>query len=90
MLYVSPAALGQHQVDPAAVVVDVQPVADVQPLAVERHLQAVHQVRDEQRDDLLGELVGPVVVRAAGDADLHAEGAGVRARQQVEPALEAL
>ena len=72
---------------PAAVVVDVQPVADVEPLAVERHLQAVHQVGDEQRDDLLRELVGPVVVGAAGDADLHAERAGVGAGEEVRAGL---
>ena len=32
---------------------------------------AVDQVGDEQRDDLLGVLVGPVVVGAAGDRDVE-------------------
>ena len=60
-------ALAQHQVDAGAVVLDVAPVADVQAVAVERDLLAVEQVGDEQRDDLLGELVGAEVVRRAGD-----------------------
>ena len=71
-------ALAQHQVDAGAVVVDVEPVAHVQAVAVERHLRAVEQVGDEQRDDLLGVLVGPEVVRAAGDHDRQAVGLVVR------------
>ncbi len=59
-------------------VVDVQPVAHVRAVAVQRHLLAVHQVGDEQRDDLLGELVGAVVVRAPRDADRAARGCGGR------------
>jgi hypothetical protein len=53
------AALLQAQLDAGAVVGDVQPVADVAAVAVERDLLAVEQVGDEQRDDLLRELVGP-------------------------------
>ena len=44
-------------------VLDVAPVADVQAVAVQRHLLPVEQVRDEQRNDLLGVLVGAEVVR---------------------------
>ena len=80
-------AAGEDERDAAAVVVDVQPVADVEPVAVERHGAAVEQVRDEQRDDLLGELVGPVVVRAAGDAHRQAVGAVVGAGEQVRRRL---
>ena len=76
-----------HELDAAAVVVDVQPVAHVQPVAVERHLAAVEQVRDEQRDDLLRELVRPVVVRAPGDADGQAVRAVVGAGEQVRARL---
>ena len=70
-------AAPQHQVDGAAVVEHVQPVADVAAAAVQRHLVAVHQVGDEQRDDLLGELVGPVVVGAAGHHHVQLVGGGV-------------
>ena len=79
----------QHELDAPAVVVDVQPVADVAPVAVERHLAAVEQVGDEQRDDLLRELVGAVVVAAAGDRDVEAVGAVVGAGDQVAPAFAA-
>jgi hypothetical protein len=49
------------------VVLDVEPVALVAAVAVEGDLLVVEQVGDEQRDHLLGELVGAVVVGAAGD-----------------------
>ena len=77
------AALLGDELDAAAVVVDVQPVAHVEPVAVERHLAAVEQVRDEQRDDLLRELVRPVVVGAPRDADGQAVRAVVGAGEQV-------
>src|SRR3712207_8629439 len=51
----------------SAVVLDEEPVPHVEPVAVQGHLAALEQVRDEQRDHLLGELVGPVVVRRPGD-----------------------
>ncbi len=55
----------------------------LQAVAVERHLQAVQQVGDEQRDDLLRELVRPVVVGAAGDDHVQPVGAVVRQGEQV-------
>ena len=45
------------------------------------------QVGDEQRDDLLRELVGAVVVGAAGDHDVHPVGAVVGQREQVRAGL---
>ena len=59
-------ALLEHEVRGAVVVLDVDPVADVAAVAVERHLLAVEQVGGEQRDDLLGELVRPEVVASTG------------------------
>ena len=66
-----------HDLDPADVVVDMQPVADIKTVAVERHLEAVDQVGDEERDDLLRELMRPVVVGAARAGHAHAIGAVV-------------
>ena len=80
-------ALAQHEVDAGAVVLDEAPVADVQPVAVERHLLPVEQVRDEERDDLLGELVRPEVVRRPGDDDRQPVGLVVRERDQVGAGL---
>src|SRR5215471_12771732 len=56
-----------EQVDGAAVVLDVQPVALVLSVTVERHGNVVDEVGDEERDDLLGKLVRPVVVRRPRD-----------------------
>ena len=47
----------------------------------------VDEVGDEQRDDLLGEVVGPVVVAAPGDREVESMGAEVAASQQVAAGL---
>ena len=78
-----PAPFSSTELDAPAVVVDVQPVADVPAVAVERHLLAVDQVGDEQRDDLLRVLVRAVVVGAAGDPDVQSVGAVVGPAEQV-------
>ena len=73
--------------DALHVVVDVEPVPHVRAVAVERDLRAVEQVGDEQGDDLLGEVVVPVVVRAAGHAHVEAVGAVVGEGDQVAGGL---
>src|SRR4051812_15209342 len=50
-------------VDAAAVIGDEQPVPHMLPVAVERHRQPVDRIRNEERNDLLGELVRAVIVR---------------------------
>ena len=77
------AALGQDGPDGGAVVLGVDPVADVAPVAVELGAHAVDEVRDLARDELLHVLVGAVVVGAVGDGGREAEGAGPGAHQQV-------
>ena len=52
---------------PGAVILDVQPVADVAAVAVDRQRPPVERVQDHQRDQLLGKLKRPVVVRAVRD-----------------------
>src|SRR3712207_6859926 len=47
---------GEDEVDPAAVVVDVQPVTDVEPVAVQRHRQPVDEVGDERSEEHTSEL----------------------------------
>ena len=56
-----------------AVVLGVDPVADVPPVAVELRAGAVDQVRHLPGDELLHVLVGAVVVGAVGDGGLEAE-----------------
>ncbi len=65
----------ERQVDAAAVVLDVEPVADVVfAAAVEREGLVVDGVGDEEGKDLLRVLIGSVGVGAAGDGDGGAEG----------------
>ena len=68
------AAFVEDQVDGAGVVFDVEPVADVLAAAVDGQRTAFPYVVDEERNQLLGKLVGPVVVRAVGHQRRHAVG----------------
>ena len=77
------AALLQDQVDGMAVVLDVEPVADVLAVAVDRQLLVGQRVDDHQRDELLREVVRAVVVRAARDRRRDLVGAMVGHDEQV-------
>ena len=77
------AAAGQDGPDGRAVVLGVDPVTDVQAVAVELRAHPVDQIRDLARDELLHVLIRAVVVRAVGDRRPHAEGAVPRADQEV-------
>ncbi len=61
------AAALEHGAEGAAVVEDEEPVADLLAVAVDRQRLALEGVGDHQRDELFGELVRAVVVRAVGD-----------------------
>ena len=75
MLYLPPTCpRSQHEQDAGAVVLDVEPVAHVAAVAVDRQRLALERVEDHQRDQLLGELVRAVVVRAVGDQRRQAVG----------------
>ena len=73
----------KHAPQGPAVVLDEQPVADVHAVAVDRQLLALGRVEDHQRDQLLGELVRPVVVRAVGHQHRQAVGVVVGPGQMV-------
>lgn len=60
-------ALVIDEVDGASVVHHIEPVAYVFAFAVDGEGTTVADVVDEQRDELLGELVGAVIVRAVAD-----------------------
>lgn len=77
------AALGEDVPDGRAVVLGVDPVADVLALAVELGAHAVDDVGDLPGDELLHVLVGAVVVGAVGDRGAQAVGAGPGADQHV-------
>lgn len=81
------AAAGEDAPHGGAVVLGVDPVADVPAVAVELGAHPVDEVRDLARDELLNVLVGAVVVGAVGDGGSQAEGAGPGAHQQVRARL---
>jgi hypothetical protein len=63
-----PAALG-NEVERARVVLDVEPVANILALSVDRQAFAGEGVEDSQGNQLFGEMVRPVIVRAVGNDD---------------------
>ena len=54
----------EYKVDGACVVLNIQPVAYVLALAIDRKRLLVADVVDEQRYQFLRKLVGPLIVRA--------------------------
>ena len=56
------------------VIVDVKPVTNVRALAVDGERLPVKAIEDDERNQFLGEVVRPVVVRAVGDLDGQAVG----------------
>ena len=81
------AAVANDKVNCAAVVLHVQPVADILAIAVDRQRLIVQHVRDHQRNQLFREMIRAVVVRAARDRHRHAERAVVRLHEQVSTCL---
>ena len=81
------AAPGEDVPDGRGVVLGVDPVADVLAAAVELGADAVDDVRDLARDELLHVLVGAVVVGAVGDRGAKAVGAGPGAHEHVGAGL---
>ena len=83
------AALGQDVPDGRAVVLGVDPVADVLAASVELRLDPVDDVGYLPGDELLHVLVGAVVVGAVGDRGAQAVGAGPGAHEHVGAGLGA-
>ena len=77
----------ENHVDGAGVVFDEEPVAHVLALAVNRKRLLVADVVDEERDELLGELVRTVVVAAVRHDCRHAVGVVERANEVVGTGL---
>ena len=65
-------AVVENHVDGPCMVLHIQPVAHVFPLAIHRQRLAVTDVVDEQRNQLLRELIRPVVVRTVRHDGRHA------------------
>ncbi len=57
-------AVFQHQRQRACVVLDIEPVADIQTVAIDRHRLTCQPFDDHVRNELLGEMIWPVVIGA--------------------------
>ena len=77
----------ENHVNCAGMVFDKEPVANILALAVNRQRLLVANVVDEQRDELLGELVRAVVVAAVRHDGRHAVGIVERANEVVGTCL---
>lgn len=62
----------EHPTDGCAVVAHVEPVAHLQPVAVDRQRLERERVADHQRDQLLGELPRAIIIGAVGREDRQA------------------
>ena len=80
-------ALINEEMNGRTVVLNVEPVTFVPPVSVERHVLALEQVRHEQRDDLLRELVRTIVVGAPRHDDVVAVGGSVGQGEEVGSCL---
>src|SRR3990172_10272048 len=69
------------------VILHVKPVADVEPVAVQRERFVGERIGDKQRDDLLRELVGAIVVATACDDHRQPVGVNVRIGQEIRRRL---
>ena len=74
---------GHHLVESARVVFHIEPVTDLVALAIDRQRLAIQRVEDDQRDQLLGEVVRAVVVGAVGDDGRQTVSAAPGAHQMV-------
>ena len=68
-------------------ILDIEPVTHILSLAIHGQLLAFQDVLDDERNELLGEMVGTVVVAAAGDVDGQAVGLVIGHRDEVGAGL---
>jgi len=54
-------------VERPGVVLNIQPIADILSLSVHRQAFTGHGIQDRERDQLLWEVIGSVVIRTVGD-----------------------
>ncbi len=77
----------EYRLDAAAMILDVQPITYVAPVAVNRQLFRVQDIDDHQRDELLRELPWTVVVRAVADRRRQSVGAVIGANEVIRGCL---
>ena len=80
-------ALGHDRVQGAGMILDIEPIANVVARSVDRDRLAVQCLQDRERDQLFGEVVGPVIVGAVADDRRQAERLPPGADQMVRGGL---
>lgn len=68
-------------------IIGVNPVTDVQTVAIQLRTNTFQDISDLSRDELFHVLVRTVVVGAVGDGHAHTEGTAPCADQQIELAF---
>ena len=81
------AAFVEDQVDGAGMVLDIEPVADILALSIDREGLAIADIVDKQRNKLLRELIRTIVVRAVRHDRRHAVGVVVGTDKMVRRGL---
>src|SRR5690242_2543742 len=80
-------ALVEDREQGARVVLDIKPIADIVALAVDRDRLAMQPPQDGERDQLFGEMVGSVIIRAVADDGRQPEGFVPGADQMIRSRL---
>ena len=83
------AAFPEHGQDRAAVVIDIEPVAHLHAVAINRQRLVFERIRDHQRDQLFRELIGTVIIRGARDHNRALEVVKYESASRSEPAFDA-
>ena len=76
-------SLFEHGEDPAAMILDVQPIADVESLSVNRKFFVVGGIIDHQRNEFFRELIGTIIVTAARNGHGETVGAVIGKRKKI-------
>src|SRR2546425_3504227 len=83
VVYLSRLALLEHERNALAVVLHIEPISLLKPIAIERQGLILQSVRHEERDELLRVLVGTKGVAAAGDHDGQLKGGEIAQDKQI-------
>ena len=73
----------QHGKDTIAVILNIEPITHIQSLSINRQWLVLGSIVDHQRDELLRELVGAIVIAATRDSHRKTVSAMVGLYQQI-------
>src|ERR1700722_2182790 len=73
----------EHRFYSSAMILDMQPVADVEAVAIDGQWLPGQQLADHHGDEFFGELTRPVIVGAVADSSLQSKSVVVSAHQMI-------